>query len=117
MKDNIAAFGGDPDNVTIFGESAGGMSVGALLAAPKASGLYHKAIPQSGAGDIGTAREVSARVARLVLDKLGTGDPRELSWEAILEVQKALLGRAARGRPRHAVRADHRRDDPAAAGD
>jgi len=91
VKANIASFGGDPDNVTIFGESAGGMSVGALLASPKAAGLYHKAIPQSGASDIGYARETSARVAKHVLDKLGADDPRELSWETILEVQKAVL--------------------------
>lgn len=91
VRDNIACFGGDPQNVTIFGESAGGMSVGALLAAPDARGLYHKAIPQSGASDIGYRREKSAQVARLVLDRLGTGDPRELSWEAILEAQKAIL--------------------------
>jgi para-nitrobenzyl esterase len=91
VKANIAQFGGDPDNVTIFGESAGGMSVGALLAAPSARGLYHKAIPQSGASDIGFARERSAKIARHVLDKLGTGDPTALSWEAILDVQKLIL--------------------------
>jgi para-nitrobenzyl esterase len=91
VTDNIAQFGGDPDNVTIFGESAGGMSVGALLAAPSAKGLYHKAIPQSGACDIGFARERSAKIARHVLDKLGTGDPRDFSWEQILEVQKLIL--------------------------
>ncbi|HEX4302558.1 MAG TPA: carboxylesterase/lipase family protein [Rhizomicrobium sp.] len=91
VKENIAAFGGDPDNVTIFGESAGGMSVGALLAAPSARGLFHKAIPQSGASDIGYARETSARIAQMVLDRLGAGDPLALPWEAILDVQKAML--------------------------
>jgi para-nitrobenzyl esterase len=50
VKRNIAAFGGDPGNVTIFGESAGGASVLALLATPSARGLYHKAIVQSGGG-------------------------------------------------------------------
>ncbi len=91
VKENIASFGGDPDNVTIFGESAGGMSVGALLAAPGARGLYHKAIPQSGASDIGYARDLSARVGRLVLEKLGAQNPMEAPWEAILDVQKAIL--------------------------
>lgn len=49
IEDNIAAFGGDPDNVTIFGESAGGWSVCNLLACPLAQGLFDKAIIQSGA--------------------------------------------------------------------
>lgn len=48
IRDNIAAFGGDPKNVTIFGESAGGHNVAALLASPLAEGLFHKAILQSG---------------------------------------------------------------------
>ena len=47
VRDNIAGFGGDPDNVTIFGESAGGGSVYALLATPLAKGLFHKAISES----------------------------------------------------------------------
>ncbi|HTY50067.1 MAG TPA: carboxylesterase family protein [Steroidobacteraceae bacterium] len=53
VKRNIAAFGGDPSNVTIFGESAGGISVHALLLAPAARGLFQKAIIESGAGDSG----------------------------------------------------------------
>ncbi|MET3127781.1 para-nitrobenzyl esterase [Arcicella rosea] len=50
VKENIAAFGGDPKNVTIFGESAGGVSVQSLLTIPVAKGLFHKAIVESGGG-------------------------------------------------------------------
>jgi para-nitrobenzyl esterase len=49
VKANVAGFGGDPDNVTLFGESAGAMAVGILMASPLAHGLFHKAIGQSGA--------------------------------------------------------------------
>jgi para-nitrobenzyl esterase len=48
VKDNIAQFGGDPDQVTVFGQSSGGFSVGLLAQAPQAKGLFHRAISQSG---------------------------------------------------------------------
>ncbi|WP_428661238.1 carboxylesterase/lipase family protein [Runella sp.] len=61
VQKNIAEFGGDPKNVTIFGESAGGVSVQSLLTIPSAKGLFHKAIVESGGGRDGvlTGRPIS----------------------------------------------------------
>ncbi len=71
VHDNIAAFGGDPDNVTIFGESGGGAKVSMLLAMPAARGLFHKAIIQSGPGIHMRSRDVAAQDAAKLLAKLG----------------------------------------------
>jgi para-nitrobenzyl esterase len=70
VRENIAVFGGDPDNVTIFGESAGGASVGCLLALPGARGLFHKAIPQSGAAHISKSLEKAVLISENLLDIL-----------------------------------------------
>jgi para-nitrobenzyl esterase len=77
-RDNISAFGGDPANITIFGESAGGMSVGCLLAMPAAKGLFHKVIAQSGACHTANSPEKGLQVAELALELLGTFDPSAL---------------------------------------
>ena len=71
VRDNIASFGGDPSNVTIFGESAGGMSVGTLLATPSAKGLFSKAIPQSGAAHATLTVDVATRIAKRFIEVAG----------------------------------------------
>jgi para-nitrobenzyl esterase len=70
VRDNIAAFGGDPSNVTIFGQSGGGAKVSALMAMPAAKGLFHKAIVQSGSMLRAQTTEDSARLAAEFLAEL-----------------------------------------------
>ena len=96
VRDNIASFGGDPDNVTIFGESAGGTSVCNLMAMPRAKGLFHKAISQSGTANVLASREMANRYTDHFLEILEvSGDDvktlRGLSVEKLLEaLVKAL---------------------------
>jgi len=68
VRDNIAAFGGNPGNVTIFGESGGGAKVSTLMAMPAAKGLFHRAVVQSGPGLRAQTSEDATRTAREFLD-------------------------------------------------
>jgi len=94
-RDNISTFGGDPGNVTIFGESGGGAKVSVLMAMPAAHGLFHKAIMQSGPAVQMASREDATNTARLVLQELGLdesklGELRRLPAEKINAAQSAV---------------------------
>lgn len=71
VRDNISNFGGDPGNVTIFGQSGGGGKVTTLMSSPVAKGLFHKAIVQSGVWSDFQDQEISKRIGSAVLNELG----------------------------------------------
>ena len=98
VHDNIAAFGGDPDNVTIFGQSAGGVAVSTLLAMPAATGLFPKAILQSGTANRLGDTDAASAVTTQYLERLGIpdGDPDRLRAVEIAELLKAQGRRAPR---------------------
>ena len=73
VRDNIANFGGDPGNVTIFGQSGGGGKVTTLMAMPAAKGLFHKAVAMSGSFIATSTRDSARELATLVMKELGLG--------------------------------------------
>lgn len=93
VRDNISQFGGDPGNVTVFGCSAGAISISALIAMPLAHGLFHKAIAQSGAS-IARSTESASAAAQAFMEHAGAMDLdalRALSVEEILSAQRKAL--------------------------
>ncbi|MEO2168623.1 MAG: carboxylesterase/lipase family protein [bacterium] len=103
VRENIERFGGDPANVMIFGESAGGMSVATLMATPAARGLFHKAIPQSGAAQATLTHEQSAEATAEIgrqlghtsfsLRKLRAASPEDLIAAQVKVTEKLQLDR------------------------
>jgi para-nitrobenzyl esterase len=91
VKANAGAFGGDPGNVTIFGQSGGGAKVSHLMAMPSARGLFHKAIVQSGslldAGDPATGRKLAGEVLKAL--GIGPNDADKLAAVSALDLVKA----------------------------
>ncbi|MFT3803799.1 MAG: carboxylesterase/lipase family protein [Burkholderiaceae bacterium] len=97
VRDEIASFGGDPGNVTIFGESAGSMSCATLLGTPRAQGLFHRAILQSGSANFLSSREAATEVAEALLHEMGMSPDEvdklaEIAPDRLVRGQQRLFG-------------------------
>ena len=100
VGENIEAFGGDPDRVTIFGQSAGAVAVRSLLSCPAAEGLFHRAILQSAGFEppafaLAWSRQRAEKAAESLFDRIGTSDPallRRHPAEAVKALSHELSG-------------------------
>jgi len=89
VRDNIAAFGGDPENVTVFGESGGGSKVTTLMSMPAADGLFHRVIAQSGINLAAIPAETAQETAASAMEAVGAD-----SFDALLEADPEELTNA-----------------------
>jgi para-nitrobenzyl esterase len=98
VRDNISEFGGDPENVTIFGESGGGFKVSTLLAMPPARGLFRQAIVQSGPGLTALEPAAATENAKVLLEELGVSaiETRVLGEIPVHDILRAQQRVAAR---------------------
>lgn len=96
VRDNIAVFGGDPDQVTLAGRSAGGFAVATLMAVPRAAGLFHRAMLQSGASTAIGSPEDAAKLSRRFRAAADMDDASlaALPMERLLEIQRDLCNQS-----------------------
>src|SRR5690606_8984486 len=83
IRDNIEQFGGDPNNVTIIGQSGGGRKVSTLLTMPSAKGLFHRAVVMSGSALQLIDRDAAAHATRALVAELGMSKPSIADLQAV----------------------------------
>jgi para-nitrobenzyl esterase len=104
IKKNIAAFGGNPNNVTIFGESGGGAKVSVMMSSPFAKGLFHKAICESGTSlvfDVGRSLEANEKYGKQLFELMGVEtleQARKAPWEKVFQAGQAIPSPLTPGR-------------------
>jgi para-nitrobenzyl esterase len=102
VRDNIGAFGGDPGNVTIFGQSGGAGKVSTLMAMPAAKGLFHRAIIESRPPEKGLPQDEASKSAEMFLARLGL-KPDQIDEAQKLPADQLLKGMGTRGTPEFAA--------------
>ncbi len=116
VKANIAAFGGDPGNVTIFGQSGGGSKVSTLMGMPAAAGLFHKAMIHSGASLLGNDSNRARAFTREVLAELGIGKEifrlQAIPTAALIDAGQKVARRLSAGQPTNLTIGGPRRRAP-----